>query len=63
MDTTQLLSHYLQAARDGRAVRFGDGERADEGQVESVQADTDGRRDYVKLTLKVRVPHESGSPE
>jgi hypothetical protein len=63
MSAADFLKHYLAAARDQRRIRFGDGDRMDEGEVDSVEADTDGRRDYVKLTLKVPIPHESGRRE
>jgi len=57
MTTIDLLEHYLQATRDGRRVRFGDGERIDEGEVDDVSVDSGPRRDFVKVTLKVPVPH------
>jgi hypothetical protein len=61
MSTAEFFRHYLQAARDKRPVRFGDEGRMDEGEVDSVRVDSDGRRDFVKLTLKVPIPHESGN--
>jgi hypothetical protein len=60
MDTINILEHYLQATRDGRRVRFGDEERTDTGEVDDVSVDSGPRRDYVKVTLKVPIPHCEG---
>lgn len=57
MSTTDLIEHYLEANRDRRQVRFGDGERVDVGEVDDVSVDSGPSRDYVKVTLKVPVPH------
>lgn len=59
MSTAELFEHYMQAARDGRSVRIGDGERIEEAEVDHVRADTDGRRDFLKVTLKMPISHES----
>lgn len=63
MSTAELFQHYMQAARDGRLVRLADGERIEEAEVDHVRADTDGRRDFLKVTLKMPVPHERGDRE
>lgn len=63
MESIDILGHYLEAARTDSVVCFGDEERTDQGTVESVEADSDGQADYLKITLKVPVPHESGSRE
>ena len=60
MDTIDILEHYLQATREQRRVRFGDEERTDTGEVDDVSVDSGPRRDYVKVTLKVPVPHCEG---
>lgn len=57
MKTTELFDYYLQAHRDGRRIRFGDGERIDEAEVDEVSADSGPDRDYVKVTLKIPIPH------
>lgn len=56
--TEQLLGHWLRASGDGRSVRLTDSEKTLEGEVDEVRADSDGRRDYIKVTIKVPVPCE-----
>jgi hypothetical protein len=55
--TRALLDHYLRACRDDAAVIVGNDDRTDRGEVDGVAVDAGPQRDYVKITIKIAVPH------